>query len=208
MIVKVCGMRLAENIREVEAAGADWLGLIFFPRSPRFVTDKPAYLPSKAKRVGVFVNACENEIMEKAKTFGLNLVQLHGQEPPELCERLHAEGLEVIKVFSLKSVHDLQSVSAYEGKADFFLFDTPCLEFGGSGKVFDWTLLQSYSGSTPFLLSGGLRPESLDALLAFSHPRWVGIDLNSGFELAPGLKDTASLAAFIQTFKVSLHESH
>lgn len=208
MIVKVCGMRLAENIRQVEDSGADWLGFIFYAHSPRFVSEKPAYLPAKAKRVGVFVDAQEAEIVEKANRFGLHLVQLHGKVSPELCLSLQARGLEVIKVFSLRCIHDLQQVSLYEGKADFFLFDTPCPEFGGSGKAFDWTLLQSYSGITPFLLSGGLCPLSLDSLLSFRHPRWAGIDLNSGFELAPGLKDVATLSAFIQTFKDSLHESH
>ncbi len=204
MIVKVCGMRDADNIRKVEVCGADWMGFIFFSRSPRFVADVPDYLPSEQKRVGVFVNAGYEEIKERVGAFGLDAVQLHGKESADLCARLRADGLTVVKAFSLRSVADIQQTDGYAGVCDYFLFDTPTAAYGGSGQMFDWSLLQSYRGSTPFLLSGGLSPDSLDALTAFSHPQWVGIDLNSGFETQPALKDPQALKSFISKFRKTI----
>lgn len=194
-------MRCPENIREVEQAGADWIGFIFFSKSPRYVAEVPAYLPGQAKRIGVFVNEDESGIKERVKAFRLDYVQLHGHEQPDLCQKLQAQGIGVIKVFSLKSPEDVQQTLPYEGTADYFLFDTPCTGHGGSGKCFDWSLLDHYSGQTPFLLSGGLSPDSLEALSAFYHPRWAGIDLNSGFETAPALKDALAIRQFIKQFK-------
>lgn len=201
MIVKVCGMREAENIRAVEQAGADWMGFIFYPRSPRFVPEPPAYLPLSVRRVGVFVNAGEADILPRAAAFRLDLVQLHGKEHPQLCERLQQEELKVIKAFAPKQAEDFTATADYEGCTDYFLFDTPTASYGGSGRSFDWDLLRHYTGRTPFLLSGGLRPDSLEALKRFRHPCWAGIDLNSGFETAPGRKDAELLQSFITKFK-------
>lgn len=201
MIVKVCGMRDADNIRQVEQCGADWMGFIFFARSPRFVADEPEYLPPAQKRVGVFVNASYEEITDRVETFALDAVQLHGKETPELCSRLHADGLTVVKAFSLRSADDVTATDAYEGVCDYFLFDTPTAAYGGSGRRFDWALLQSYCGATPFLLSGGLSPDSLGDLATFSHPQWAGIDLNSGFETQPALKNPQTLKLFISKFR-------
>lgn len=204
MIVKVCGMREPENIRAVEQAGADWMGFIFFARSPRHVGQLPAYLPERCHRVGVFVNESTETILPKAQAFGLHSAQLHGKETPEQCRRLKAAGLEVIKVFSIASRDDLQVVSRYEDACDYFLFDTACPGYGGSGKTFDWDILQGYQGRTPFLLSGGIRPDSLPVLRQFHHEQWAGIDLNSGFETAPGLKDAASIHLFIEQLKQNI----
>lgn len=118
-----------------------------------------------------------------------------------VCREVQQTGLRVIKAFSLRTPDDLLATESYAACCDYFLFDTPCNGYGGSGKSFDWEMLTHYHGETPFLLSGGLKPESLDALLKFSHPRWAGIDLNSGFEQAPGLKDAAALSDFIDSFK-------
>lgn len=204
MIVKVCGMREPENIRAVEQAGADWMGFIFFTRSPRHVGQLPAYLPEHCRRVGVFVNESTEDIRLKAQASGLHFVQLHGKETPEQCRQLKAAGLGVIKVFSIAGRDDLQNTNSYEGVCDYFLFDTACPGHGGSGKTFDWDILQSYQGRTPFLLSGGIRPDSLAALRQFHHEQWAGIDLNSGFETAPGLKDAASLQLFIEQLKQNI----
>lgn len=201
MIVKVCGMREPDNIRAVEQAGADWMGFIFFPRSPRYVDAVPAYLPVRCKRVGVFVGAETEHILHTASLFGLHAVQLHGHETPEQCARLSAEGLEVIKVFSVDEAQGLPSYAAYEGVCRYFLFDTACVGYGGSGKVFRWDLLAGYRGRTPFLLSGGLSPDSLKDLLGFAHDQWAGIDLNSGFETEPARKDAAALQTFIEQVK-------
>lgn len=201
MIVKVCGMTDGENIRLVERAGADWMGFIFYPASPRFAERMPGYLPEHAGRVGVFVNASTDEIRKTAGIWSLNMVQLHGNESPGQCLDLRRSGLKVIKAFAVKSPEGMEATAAYEDCCDYFLFDTPCTGYGGSGKAFDWSLLESYKGTIPFLLSGGLTLQSIGALSEFFHPRWVGVDLNSGFESAPGIKDAEAIARFVQRMK-------
>ena len=201
MIIKVCGMREPENIRAIEQAGADWMGFIFFPHSARYVTHCPEYLPEQCRRIGVFVNESSEIILQKAQEFGLHHIQLHGRETPEQCRKLKAAGLGIVKVFSIAREIDLRPVGCYEGICDYFLFDTACSGYGGSGKTFNWNILQAYRGKTPFLLSGGLRPGSLSSLLQFKHEQWAGIDLNSGFETAPALKDAAAVHTFINQLK-------
>ena len=201
MIVKVCGMRQPENIREVEQAGADWIGLICYDRSPRFVSSVPSYLPQHSKRIGV-VNEDYAGITHRAHELNLDYLQLHGKETPELCKKLHEEDFRLIKAFALRKASDLEYTYAYAPYCDYFLFDTPCHGYGGSGQSFDWNILKNYKGDTPFLLSGGIRPESLSALSGFHHRRWAGIDLNSGFETAPAQKDAKQLASFIEQFRL------
>ena len=164
-------------------------------------TAETEYLPETVQKVGVFVNASLSRIRERVAAWQLDYIQLHGKESPELCREVQQTGLRDIKAFSLRTPDDLLATESYAACCDYFLFDTPCNGYGGSGKSFDWEMLTHYHGETPFLLSGGLKPESLDALLKFSHPRWAGIDLNSGFEQAPGLKDAAALSDFIDSFK-------
>ena len=210
MLIKVCGMREPENIRRLQEVAVDWIGLIFYPRSPRFFTaddravaalDSLRDQPHSPRRVGVFVDASAEQMMQTATRYRLDYLQLHGSESPDTCYTLQKRGYAVIKAFPIASEEDLQQTEAYEGRADYFLFDTKCSSYGGSGQAFDWQILAAYHGATPFLLSGGIRPESLEALLRFSHPRWAGIDLNSGFELRPGEKDIDRLRAFITSIK-------
>lgn len=193
-------MREAENIREVEQLGVSWLGFIFHPGSPRFVNEVPFYLPEPTKRVGVFVNERSEVIMERVREYGLSLIQLHGNESPSLCQSLREAGLKVIKAFSIESHKPFPSdaVHRYEGKCDYFLFDTKTAMHGGSGRKFDWQVLDAYHGETPFLLSGGISPEDTKAIGSFSHPKWVGIDLNSRFETSPGIKEISLLRGFIE----------
>ena len=198
MIIKVCGMREPENIRAIENTGADWIGFICYERSPRFVADTPAYLPRHAKRVGVFVNAGFDTITARAEALRLDYVQLHGTESPELCLELRCHGFHLIKAFAPRTPADLKQTIPYLPLCDYLLFDTPSAGHGGSGKAFDWSLLRFYLGDVPFLLSGGICPESLEALRRFHHPQWAGIDLNSGFETAPGIKDAEKLKKFIE----------
>lgn len=200
MIVKVCGLREPENIRAVEQAGADLLGFIFYPSSPRYSAEPAVCMCRARRRVGVFVSPTLQEIMRCVYRFGLHGIQLHGEATPALCHALRAEGLTVIRALPASGNLD-KAARDYEDQVDFFLFDTPTGKHGGSGVPFDWTLLRGYTGRAPFLLSGGLCPGSLDALAAFSHPAWAGIDLNSGFETEPGLKDPALLAGFIARFR-------
>ena len=200
MIVKVCGMSDAVNIRLAEQLNIDWMGFIFYPPSPRYVERRPDYLPQRQRRVGVFVNADEAFILSRISLFGLQLLQLHGHETPRQCRSLReATGLSVIKAFSVKSAADVAETRHYEGAADYFLFDTPTPGVGGSGRSFDHQLLDHYTGNTPFLLSGGLGPNSADNILSLRHPRMAGIDLNSRFETAPGIKSIHRLQQFLQT---------
>lgn len=201
MIIKVCGLREADNIRDVERlASPHWAGLIFYDKSPRYVCTPPDYLPA-CRRIGVFVNPDEADVWQHARDYGLWGVQTYGATP-SLCRRLREGGLAVI--VAIHAEGDLDRVTRpYMQCADYFLFDTPCETFGGSGRCFNHTLLNSYHGEVPFLLSGGLNAESVDAVLAVSHPKHCGIDLNSGFETAPARKDANLLKRFIDTIRAS-----
>ncbi len=201
--IKVCGMRQSDNIRQVEALGIDMMGLIFWEPSARYVSQKPDYLPACA-RTGVFVNASPEYILSTVRTYGLSYVQLHGQESPEFChhlrQNLNQSGLasvQLIKAFSISTPEDLAPVQKYENLCHFLLFDTKTPLPGGSGKQFDWQILQYYSGTLPFLLSGGIGPNDAHRLQEFHHPLCVGIDLNSRFEISPGLKDATLLKNFL-----------
>jgi len=202
MIIKICGMRQANNIREVEQLEADWMGFIFYPPSPRYVSDLPAYLPRKQKRVGVFVNAEKDFILEHVNHFHLDLIQLHGNETPTCCSDIKkAARIPIIKAFGIAEETDFTALSTYEGHVDYFLFDTRCTMAGGSGKTFDHTLLNRYEGHTGFLLSGGLGPDDAEEINNFSHPAFVGIDLNSRFEQQPALKSVEKLYTFLSKIK-------
>lgn len=201
MIIKVCGMNDYRNIRQVSELDVDWVGFIFYGKSPRATNGValgvPDLLRENQKRVGVFVNASFEAITDIARVCKLDYIQLHGDETPDDCHRLQKRGYSLIKAFSVSSPDDLERAKAYEGRVDYFLFDTQCEGYGGSGKQFDWSILSAYQGETPFLLSGGIRPESVEAIRQFHHPRLAGIDLNSGFEIKPGLKDVEKLRAFL-----------
>jgi phosphoribosylanthranilate isomerase len=195
MMIKVCGMRDADNIQAVEQLGIDWMGMIFWPKSSRFVTDVPSYLPKQVRRVGVFVDASLEDIRQHVSDYQLDLIQLHGKETPAFAEAL--KPLSVIKAFNISEAEDLKQTKAYEGIVDYFLFDTKGPSVGGNGVQFNWDVLKDYHGKTPFLLSGGIGPEDVQRIQAFHHPQCIGIDLNSRFELSPGLKDITALHKFL-----------
>ena len=199
-IIKVCGMREAENIREVEALGIDMMGFIFWPKSSRYVSQRPDYLPKHVKRVGVFVDEAPEQVKRLAIDYGLDYIQLHGHETPEVISYLRTPALphpRIIKAFNISTAEDLIQTQPYEGLVDYFLFDAKGKSVGGNGEKFNWNVLDAYQGSTPFLLSGGICPGDAVRVNAFYHPNCIGIDLNSRFELAPGLKDIAKLKEFI-----------
>ncbi len=212
MITKVCGLCQAENIQAVAKTGIQWTGFIFYTPSPRCLLRDPAEAERvrqlitadafRPKRVGVFVNASQEEIMEVAQQYRLDYLQLHGHESPDFCYALQKRGYALIKAFSIATAEDLAHTADYAGRVDYFLFDTKCAGYGGSGQRFDWSLLQDYQGETPFLLSGGIRPEMAADLQRFHHPRWAGIDLNSSFESAPGVKQAETLRSFQNNFKL------
>ena len=289
-LIKVCGMRDAQNIREVATLGVNLIGLIFYPKSPRYVESisldagiipdysslTPDPLPegegrnmldkqlkeeetkgetrnkqpvsaqlkstqSKApfnkvttplslgegqgdeaveghggeaaipKFVGVFVNDMPQNIVTAVYNYHLSYVQLHGDESPVMIDNLRrtlvpdiAPQIKIIKAISVSSAEDLKRCEQYEGHVDLFLFDTKCKGYGGSGQKYDWSVLEAYTGQTPFLLSGGIGPDDIDRLRDFHHAQCVGIDLNSKFETAPGMKDAEMLKKFIN----SLNKPH
>ena len=216
-------MRDPENIRQVATTGIDWMGFIFYAKSPRRFgsvdsgqwtddslkkTDSNhssnyqlSTIKRQLKKVGVFVNATPEYMMGTANLYKLDYLQLHGNESPDTCYALQKRGYAIIKAFSIASIDDLASITEYEGRADYFLFDTKCNGYGGSGRQFDWSILAAYNGNTPFLLSGGINPDSADAIVNFKHPRLAGIDLNSGFETEPGMKDAEKIKMFIDKIK-------
>lgn len=199
MKIKVCGMREPDNIRSVEALGIDLMGFIFWPGSSRYVSHRPDYLPTGCKRVGVFVDAPIEDVRRHIREYALDAVQLHGHESPDYLQQL--QGVSIIKALSIATADDCQSASQYEGLADALLFDTKARLVGGNGTKFDWTLLDTYHGTTPFLLSGGICPDDAERISRFRHPRCIGIDLNSRFESKPALKDAGQLATFIKKIR-------
>jgi phosphoribosylanthranilate isomerase len=200
MIIKVCGMRDAENIREVEALGIDLMGLIFWPKSSRYVSEAPSYLPTNCKRVGVFVDEDIEKVKQTADDYVLDIIQLHGSESPAYAQQLREWKL--IKAFNMATKEDLEATKPYEGIVDYFLFDTKGKSVGGNGEKFDWSVLANYAGETPFLLSGGIGPDDAERVKAFHHPKCIGIDLNSRFETAPAIKDVNKLKEFIKTVRI------
>ena len=201
VLIKVCGMRDAENIREVEQAGPDWMGFILWPGSPRYVSQVPDYMPKRCQRVGVFFNPTLEWVADCARAFGLHMIQLHGAEQPEFCQEVRRQtGCRIIKALSVASTSDMTRALPYctPPSADYLLFDTPSACVGGSGRRFEWSLLDAYSGPLPFLLSGGIGPDDAARIKAFAHPRCIGIDINSRFETSPAVKDVRAVKNFIQ----------
>lgn len=208
--IKICGMRDGENIREISALQPDYLGLIFYEDSPRYVSEAIEETNSEIKRTGVFVNASEEDILEKVKKYELAALQLHGEETPEFCKSLKAhfskigKPMEIIKVFGMKETFNFDRLIPYEGIADYFLFDTRGQNKGGNGITFNWELLREYSSSTPFFLSGGIGPDEIEAVKRLyrsfkidqNQDVFYGIDVNSKFETAPGIKDPKAIRVF------------
>lgn len=206
--VKVCGMRDRMNVRAVIAAGPDYLGFIFYPGSKRYVGDHPAKnlfqgIPVKIKKVGVFVNEVPENILERAKQFNLSFIQLHSSESPDLCRTIGSSGLKVIKAFGIGSDFDFEKLISYAPVCDYFLFDTQTERFGGTGLRFNWDLLDRYKLDVPFFLSGGISSEDAGIIRLLNHPLLHAADINSKFEISPGVKDPDKVKSFIQEIKRS-----
>lgn len=201
MLIKVCGMRDPVNLRDVDGLGVDMIGFVFYKRSPRFVSARPSYLPVNAKRVGVFVNASYYYINNCISRYGLDFVQLHGDETPDYCRELHrfaVSPVRIIKAIGISCSSDVEKASDYAGNVDYLLFESRCTSRGGSGQKFDWSVLDGYAGNCPFILSGGLGPDDAASIKSLSHPLMAGIDLNSRFELSPAFKDVQALKHFLE----------
>ena len=197
MKLKVCGMREVKNIKSVLALKPDLMGFIFYPKSKRFV-DALSLEDidfGTTQKVGVFVNEKLDSLTEKVKKFDLDYVQLHGDESPSYLAAVKYLGVKVIKVFRILDQLPIDQILAFEQEADYFLYDTLSLEYGGSGKNFQWNILNESPSSKPFWLSGGVSIESLKALGLIHHPGFIGIDVNSKFEDQPGMKNIELLRA-------------
>ena len=206
LLVKVCGMRDATALADVAGLGPDFLGFIFAPKSPRFVGTALApelvrALPPTIWKVGVFVNETTENILATAQRFGLAAVQLHGHETPAQCEELNEAGLLVLKAFSVGEAVDFKALLPYVPYCDYFLFDTKGAAPGGNGAIFDWNLLQSYDLPVPYFLAGGLGLEHAAELAALRLPGLAGVDLNSSFESAPGVKDAGRVGEMLKALR-------
>jgi phosphoribosylanthranilate isomerase len=198
--IKICGMRHHDNILEVVNAGPDYLGFIEYSASPRYVGEDfsmPSGIPATIMKVGVFVNEVDSVILQKVKEHGYDFVQLHGNESPDQCLSLKDHGLNVIKVFSIDGHFDFQATKSYVTVADYFLFDTKGKLYGGNAQAFDWTVLRHYDQEVPFFLSGGLSVDNIVAIEDLKHMNLHALDLNSGVEISPGVKDVTKVSTLL-----------
>ena len=212
MRIKVCGMRQPENIEALLELPIDYIGFILYYKSKRYVgntalaewLEQNEALFEKVKKVGVVVNGSIHELLNVVHDYKLDFLQLHGDESAEYCREISllwqassVRRAKLIKAFSVDEDFDFSQTAAYEPYCSFFIFDTKGAGYGGTGRQFDWDLLNQYDGTLPFILSGGIGPDSLEDLQGFYHPRMAGIDLNSRFEIEPGLKNIPQLETFI-----------
>ena len=209
MKIKVCGMRNSENISSLLALKPDFVGFIFYNKSKRYVTEFPQIqFPENIKKVGVFVNERISKVVEIMNEYQLDLVQLHGDETPEYCNKLVTSMIstplnhqvEIIKAFSVDEKFNFDLTEPYKNQCNYFLFDTKGKEYGGNGIKFNWEILQNYKGKTPYFLSGGIGLEEKEALVSFLSSQesrnCYAVDVNSRFEDSPGMKNIDKLREF------------
>jgi phosphoribosylanthranilate isomerase len=204
--VKICGLKFPHNISQLIEIKPDYMGFIFYPQSKRycegfFEAEFMDAIPSSISKVGIFVNETVNTIEKVAKKYGINLIQLHGRETPELCAELKDKGRTIIKAFQVDQNFNFQQLDHYSSFCDYYLFDTQSPMYGGSGKVFNWALLENYNNQKPFFLSGGIDIEHVDKIKGMSHLNIHSVDINSKFETSPGIKDVAKAAEFIKLIR-------
>jgi phosphoribosylanthranilate isomerase len=208
MNVKVCGMREADNIRLLGAMPIDYMGFVFYPPSPRYAGNGLSAnvlqaLPTGIRKTGVFVSEQLETLLAWVAKYDLDAIQLHGRETPDYCRRVRERlpEKEIIKAFSVAAPADFLPARDYAAVCDYFLFDAPTPHYGGSGRPFDWDIVAAYGDETPFFLSGGIGASDAGRIQALQHPSLFGVDLNSRFETAPGMKDTDLLRTFINTLR-------
>lgn len=202
--IKVCGMMRDRNIIDVSETCPAYMGFIFYDKSPRYVGNLNVSVLKEfqmgTEPVAVFVNSPIDYVINICRKYGFRIVQLHGDESPEYCEKLRStfpeEDFRIWKAVSVTNDMDWSGLSQYQGVVNRFVFDTSCNGRGGSGKKFDWSQLESYNLDTPFMLSGGIGPGDAKEIAAVGHPKMVGVDLNSGFETSPGIKWVPSIREF------------
>lgn len=203
MIVKVCGLKDEQNINDLLQLPIDYIGLIFYEKSPRYVDKALTFTEDQSiKKVGVFVNSTIDYIAEKIEVYQLDYIQLHGSESVQFCqELLDSCGVPIIKAISVATEEDIELANTYSSVAKMLLLDTKVATHGGSGTKFDWNIIDKYDADIPFLLSGGICHEDAEAIKSIDHKQFLGIDLNSKFEISPGYKDVGLLKPFIDKIK-------
>jgi len=211
MNIKVCGITQLKQLQQLDALEIDFAGMIFYKGSPRYIGDKISKKEIKSadfdiKKTGVFVNQGYDEIMKAVEDYNLDVVQLHGDETPELCEQI-SEETELIKAFRIAPNMDQnidELIQDYDDVCDYYLFDTAGQKdsFGGTGKQFDWSLIAKSKIEKPFFLSGGIGPADAEKINKFKHPDFYAVDINSMFETSPGVKDMAKVLQFKQALKL------
>ncbi len=204
--IKICGMKFPDNITEIAVLQPDYLGFIFYGKSPRYFENNIPDLDKSIKKVGVFVNASYDEIEEKVKQYELDLVQLHGDESPGFCALIEANLSKVIKAFNISNEFDFNSLNNYVNYCSYFLFDAKGVNYGGNGTTFDWSILEKYYLHKPYFLSGGIGLENLNEIESFLKKKYSkhchALDLNSRFEKTePGFKNPEALKQFITTLQ-------
>jgi len=204
MILKVCGLRDKKNIEDICSLEIHMVGLNFYKPSSRYVHtfdgSTISQIPESIQKVGVFVKEELDILQKKVELFGLDYVQLHGDESESYCESA-SRLAKVIKVCRIDQNFEFSEISTYGQSVEYFLFDTKTKHYGGSGKQFSWSILDNYQGSTPFLLSGGIGPNDYDSVNQLNHKAFAGIDINSQFETAPAIKSQSQIKRFIQKLK-------
>jgi phosphoribosylanthranilate isomerase len=202
MKIKVCGLRDPDNIKAVEALAPGYMGFICYEKSPRFIgtmdDDELVNISTDISKVGVFVDEDADSISKLIYKYKFDAIQLHGNESPAFCDMFKHE-VQVIKAFGIDEDFDFTKPDAYKNNVDFFLFDTKTPVHGGSGQTFDWDILDKYKLDVPFFLSGGLSPDNLNEMKNIKHPAFYGVDLNSKFEVSPGLKNIDKLTQAFNT---------
>jgi phosphoribosylanthranilate isomerase len=204
MKVKICGLKYADNIAAITALQPDYVGFICYDKSPRFIADMDnailQTIPADIIKTGVFVNEDTTAITKMIQQYGFDAIQLHGTESQEFCQQFKGK-VQVIKAFGVDEDFDFEQLKPYINKVDYFMFDTKTDSHGGSGKIFDWTILDKYKLDAPFFLSGGLSLDNLDEVKQIAHPMLYALDLNSKFETAPAIKDIDKLMQAFNTIK-------
>jgi phosphoribosylanthranilate isomerase len=205
-IIKVCGIKDPLNARMVSSVYPDMMGFILYRQSPRAVSMSDARaivldLDPSVARVGVFVNEIEENILMFASELDLDYIQLHGEETNRFCSRLLSKGLKVIKAAAIGPGFDMNSLSQYKNYCNYLLLDSKGPGKGGTGRRFNWEILDEYDLDVPFILSGGIGPDTVTDLALITNPAFAGIDLNSRFESYPGMKDVEVLSDFVNRFR-------
>lgn len=201
LIVKVCGLKNSQNLKQIVALGVDYVGMIFYAKSPRFVEENPEnFKEVTIPKVGVFVNASVQDIADIKSKYGISVAQLHGKESPAFCSEIKSLGLQVWKAFGVDDHFDFSQLHQFPA-VDLFLFDTKTPSHGGSGIKFSWDLLKNVPPQFSYLLSGGINLEDAEEIKNLQLPGLKGVDINSKFELSPGIKDIDKVKKMLVALK-------